>query len=177
MNIHRILIGFSVLLACILIVLVSFLVFRRQKLLSLQNTAISDNQGKVALSQTEQEQLQQFAEKNPNAAVEGIRSPTPVPLDTLTITTNGAEPPHLNLQSTDVTVINRLKRNLYIFRKNITDGKIDQLGSVSANGQVSVSVMPEEQLVNPQFILLISNTAENPENAPPVLQVPLELTQ
>lgn len=175
MNIQRLLVGLSITLACVLVVLISFVVLRRQKLQTQENVLISTNGGKVVLSQTEQIRLQQIAEKDPYAAVEGIRSPTPIPPDTLTIKATGAEPPAINLKGTDLTVINKLKRNLYIFRKNTVDGKIDQLGSVSADGQTSFTVVPEELIGNPPFLILISSTQNNPQDTPPIMQVNLQL--
>lgn len=174
MNVQRLLISFSVVLGCILVILVSFLVIRRQRLTSQEDQMVTQT-GKVALSLPEQDRLKQFAEENPNAAVEGIRSPTPVPQDTLTITARGAEPPHITLGTTKLTVINKLKRTVYLFLKNPADGKITRLGSVQAEEAGSLTVFSEEeQIPNPEFTLLVSNTEDNPENAPPVLQIPLQ---
>jgi hypothetical protein len=176
MNIHRLLVGLSIVLTCVLVVLISLLVIRRQRLQT-QETAVttSTSEGKVEVSQTELTRLQQIAERDPYAAVEGIRSPTPIPQDTLTIKETGAEPPFIHLKGTHLNVINRLKRDLFIFRKNIIDGKVDQLGTVTANGQTSLLVVSENLIGNPPFQILISNSQENPEDTPPIMQVDLRL--
>ena len=116
MNINKILIIVIVIFAVTLSVLGTLLVKRRAASNQMASTntpatASPVEQGasqQTVLSSTDKQKLQQFAAANPEAAVEGVRSPTPMPPNTVTLTDKSIEPPILTqLTSATLTVVNR----------------------------------------------------------------------
>lgn len=85
------------------------------------------------------------AAKFPESAIEGVRSPTPIPPSTLTLTEAGAHPPFVTLTGDSLTIINKTAKdqNVYMGARWAGEGEYRLLVSVPAGGKRSAAVPKE----------------------------------
>lgn len=124
-NINKALVITISIIGIVLVVLTVVLYIRRLEVVknngTSENTSTADTKTKNsnALNNSEEMRLEKEAQQNPLAAVEGIRSPTPLPPNTLTITDTQVEPQYLQIIGAELTVINRTNKNMEVtYSKN-----------------------------------------------------------
>lgn len=175
MKLNTILIVLAVGLSIVLIGLLSFLQIRKQALS--KNTDRVDSAMESGASEpfTPPPQLLTEAQKNPNAAIEGVRSPTPVPENIVTLTARGIEPPTIDINGSIFTVLNRFENDVHLYVKRLSDGAIIDMGIVKANSKSTVTIKQEDIILAPRFALIVARENQKIEEVEPVMQANLLL--